>query len=96
MDRDFIYRQALVWLQHEFDNRRIDGSIGSHKTDQELAESLTNHLCNNWQMVERAKVNQTACPPTTNTPISQIGTSNMPTNQPELTRDTPAYYDRGE
>ena len=57
MERDFIYRQTLVWLE-------TTGVVSGHgyytgETDEEersnMAESLTNHLINNWEMVERAK-----------------------------------------
>ena len=53
MDRDFIYRQVLVWLAMEI---QIGLTIPIVPNERErLAESLTNHLCNNWEMVELAK-----------------------------------------
>jgi len=48
MDREFVYRQVLVWLEMEF------GLTGP--TLNTSTESLTNHLVNNWEMVERAKM----------------------------------------
>lgn len=62
MDRDFLYRQTLVWLEHEF-VRVLCGSGGDDSLThslheharQHLAESLTNHLINNWEMVQRAE-----------------------------------------
>ena len=52
MDKDFIYRQTLVWLSVERDDCNI---AYMSKDIKGLAESLTNHLWNNWQLVERAK-----------------------------------------
>ena len=64
MDRDFIYRQTLVWLEHEGVPYKME--LGYEEDTQVnvaamelwtrrkiLAESLTNHLWNNWEMVER-------------------------------------------
>ena len=51
MDRDFIYRQILVWLEHEGPRHALD----CEEYRRRQASSLTNHLWNNWQMVERAK-----------------------------------------
>ncbi len=52
MDKDFIYRQTLVWLEHEEKEQNIEYNYGVERSD--LAQSLTDHLWNNWQMVERA------------------------------------------
>ena len=53
MDRDFIYRQTLVWLEHQEIGSRWHARPWLEWPD--LAETLTNHLWNNWEMVERAK-----------------------------------------
>lgn len=56
MERDFIYRQTLVWLEHEF-TEMIDGGLTSYMTGKDLAESLTSHLVNNWRQIEKAQEN---------------------------------------
>ena len=52
MDRDFVYRQTLVWLEHELPWPTTFGER------TKLAESLTNHLCNNWEQIQRAKATE--------------------------------------
>jgi len=55
MDRDFVYRQVLVWLEHEIENYDVRRR-GPVKARQAAAASLANHLVNNWKMVERAEI----------------------------------------
>lgn len=61
LERDFIYRQTLVWLEVEGILRCTTGAVAPicqncRDRQDRLAESLTNHLWNNWEMVERAKI----------------------------------------
>jgi len=72
MDRDFLLRQTLVWLEVEGlpytlppeiappSNLAPESAINveAHRlyTHRKiLAESLTNHLVNNWEIMERAQ-----------------------------------------
>jgi len=52
MDKDFVYRQTLVWLEHEVESCNCDKHVDYRRN---LAESLTNHLWNNWLQMQRAK-----------------------------------------
>jgi len=65
MDRDFIYRQTLVWLEMEemvpVLGIRLATNSGAAKERERLAESLTNHLTNNFEQIQRAKANVHKC-----------------------------------
>lgn len=91
MDRDFIKRSVLVWLEVEREKLAVmhKGKFGVPRLQREkLAESLTNHLANNWDLIQRVKhdihrhpENEGPCPCSACLPII---------------RDTPEYYERGE
>ncbi len=88
MDKDFIKRQTLVWLEVERMTLAVmhKGKFGVPRQQRELlAESLTNHLVNNWQMVERARA-------LTLTP-SELAQA---LRDGVITRDTPEHYDSEE
>ena len=94
MDRDFIKRSVLVWLEME----RMKLSI-MHKAEfglpsiqrGEMAESLTSHLVNNWEQIQRAKL-----PMSMGEKTFEAEAFIKKTSGPTVTRDTPEYYDRGE
>ena len=68
MDKDCLYRQALVWLEHEEIRLRNNNNMrelfhrhrGKEKGRERLAESLANHLWNNWRQVELAQARKSA------------------------------------
>ncbi len=88
MDRDFVYKQTLVWLEVEQDSLDVMVAKGMRRETarrrEHLAESLTNHLVNNWEMVERARAKE----------VDNFiaGAAQL---QQELTRDAPEYQDTG-
>ena len=81
MDRDFIKRQTLVWLERELENYDVRRN-GPATGRQAAAASLANHLCNNWEQIQRAKATEFI-----GIPQSAI--------VPYVTRPTPGYQDTG-
>ena len=81
MDREFIYRQTLVWLEVENVPWLMESFVAPHgefvtqhkerviQKRQDLAESLTNHLVNNWKQIQRAKKEYVFPPIFCDTPI---------------------------
>lgn len=89
MDKDFIYRQTLVWLEHEGIGKNGLNFFPSGLRDlhKGFAESLTNHLCNNFEQVQQATNFQKKL-------LQRI--EDHPLIEGYTVRDTPEYYDRGE
>ncbi len=99
MDREFIYRQTLVWLEMENVPWLMESFVAPHREfvtqhkerviqkRQDLAESLNQHLGNNWEQIQRAK--------DVNYRRGKEALKRYKESNP-VTRDTPEYYDRGE
>ena len=93
MDRDFVYRQTLVWLECE-EILRCTGKVAPicqncRDRQARLAESLTNHLVNNWEQIQRAKGGSGF----TMQELTDMATKKL---NAITHRDTPEYYDKGE
>ena len=64
MDKAFIKRSVFVWLEMEeittWAMQCAHTPNDKKHVREQLAEDLTNHLANNWEMVERAMKAPTA------------------------------------
>ena len=103
MDRDFVYRQTLVWLEHEGIPYLMEAFVAPHKEfiahhkdleiqhRERLAVSLTNHLVNNWEQIQRAK----EWTPSEDAGFEGKIPDDIYVMRDEMTRDTPGYQDTG-